>query len=262
MRVVNLSSGSDGNLTYIETESARILVDAGLSCKEIEKRLSLLKVSGNQIDAILVTHEHTDHIKGIDVFASKYKTFIFSHIDGSDALISKLNRVKNSQIKKFNCIPFEFKDLLISSFKIPHDSVCCVGFCIENKGKRVSLLTDLGIANYQLIQNAFGSQLVYLEANHDEEMLKSNINYPASLKSRILSNVGHLSNTASAEAICLLAQNGTKQIVLSHLSKENNDPVLAYTTIKTYLGNKGIIEGENIKIDVASTKPGKIYRIS
>lgn len=262
MRVINLSSGSDGNLTYIETETTKILVDAGLSCKEIELRLSLLNVRGNEIDAILVTHEHSDHIKGIDVFASKFKTKIYAHIDEWPILSTKLCKINDSQKCCFSSSSFEVNDLLITGFKVTHDSVCCVGYTVENKGKKVSLLTDLGIVKQQILQYIFGSQLVYLEANHDEEMLKNNIHYPANLKRRILSNNGHLSNIASAETISILAQNGTKQIVLSHLSKENNDPILAYTTIKDYLANKGIIEGENIKIDVASTKPGKIYKIS
>lgn len=262
MRVINLSSGSDGNLTCIETESAKILVDAGLSCKEIEARLSLLNISGNEIDAILVTHEHSDHIKGLNIFASKFKTKIFAHIDEWAILSTKLCKIEESQKCSFSFSSFNINNLTITGFKIPHDSVCCVGYTIEDSGKKVSLLTDLGVAKQQILEFAYGSQLVYLEANHDEEMLRNNIHYPASLKRRILSNNGHLSNTASAEAICLLAQNGTKQIVLSHLSKENNDPILAYTTIKNYLSNKGIVEGENIKIDIASTLPGKIYKIS
>jgi phosphoribosyl 1,2-cyclic phosphodiesterase len=233
-----------------------------LSCKEIETRLSLLNVTGDQIDAILVTHEHCDHIKGLETFSLKFKTKIYAHNDEWEVLSSKLKRIKEEQKFPFDCSPFALKDLYITAFKIPHDSVCCVGFSIENNGKKVSLMTDLGIAKQQVLQNAFGSQLVYLEANHDVELLKNNINYTASLKRRILSDVGHLSNTASAEAICLLAQNGAKQIVLSHLSKENNDPILAFNTIKNHLAKKGIIEGENIKIDIASTKPGKIYKIS
>ncbi len=262
MRVINLSSGSDGNLTYIETESSKILIDAGLSCKEIELRLTLLNVCGNQIDAILITHEHCDHIKGLDIFASKFGTKIYAHIDEWPVLSSKLNKVNEQQKEHFSSVPFQINDLSITAFKIPHDSVCCVGYSIENNGKKVSILTDLGVAKEQILQFTFGSQLVYLEANHDEDLLKNNIHYSASLKRRILSTSGHLSNKASAEAICLLAQNGTKQIVLSHLSKENNEPILAYTTVKNYLADKGIIEGENIKIDVASTKPGKIYKIS
>lgn len=261
MRVINLASGSEGNLTYIESESAKVLIDAGLSCREIEARLSLLNVTGSQIDAILITHEHSDHIKGINIFASKFNTKIYAHADGWEILSEKLNRINDLQKHSFTS-SFEIKDLSITGFKIPHDSVCCVGYSIESENKKVSLVTDLGSTHPEIIKNIIGSQLVYLEANHDETLLKNNIKYCASLKRRILSKNGHLSNTASAEIICLLAQNGTRQVVLSHLSKENNDPFLAYSTVKEYLASKGLIEGENIKVDVATHMPGKIYKIS
>ncbi len=262
VRVINLSSGSDGNLTYVESEQAKILIDAGLSCKEIELRLSLLNVSGNQIDAILITHEHCDHIKGLDVFATKFHIKVYAHIDEWNELSLKLQKLPNKQRYDFTSAPFSIKDITISAFKVPHDSVCCVGYSLESNNKRVSFCTDLGVARLETLRNLFGSQLVYLEANHDETMLKNNTHYHASLKQRILSTKGHLSNSASAEAISILVKNGTKQIVLSHLSKENNDPILAHETIKGILASKGIVEGEHIKIDVASTKPGKIYRIS
>lgn len=262
MRVVNLSSGSDGNLTYVESGASKILVDAGLSCKEIELRLSLLNVKGNEIDGILVTHEHSDHIKGIDVFASKFKTKVFCYVDGADAVVKKLFRVERTQIVLITSAPFEIKDLTISAFKVPHDSVCCVGYSFQENEKKVSILTDLGIATDKILENVYGSQLVFLEANHDVKMLQNNINYPASLKQRILSNRGHLSNFASGLAILKLAKAGTKRVVLSHLSKENNNPLLAVETVRTILEQNGIVVGEGIDIDVASTMPGKIYKIS
>ncbi len=262
VRVVNLSSGSDGNLTYLESQGSRILIDAGLSCRGIETRLSLLGVSGTQIDAILITHEHSDHIRGVDVFASKFKTKIYAHRDGWDALSRKLQRISNTQKFPFTSAPFQINDLTITSFKVPHDSACCVGFSIESENKRISICTDLGTISDQILSNIYGSQLVYLEANHDIEMLKNNINYSASLKHRILSSRGHLSNIASAQAIEKLFKNGTKRVVLSHLSKENNTPGLAYETVKTILEARGIVIGEDFFVDVASTLPGKIYKIT
>ena len=276
VRVVNLSSGSDGNLTYLESKGAKILIDAGLSCREIETRLSLLGVLGSQIDAILITHEHSDHVRGVDIFASKFKTKVYAHLDNWSALEKKLQRVSNSQKFQFTSAPFQINDLTITSFKVPHDSACCVGFSIESENKRVSICTDLGTISDQILSictdlgtisdqilsNIYGSQLVYLEANHDIEMLKNNINYSASLKQRILSSRGHLSNIASAQAIEKLFKNGTKRVVLSHLSKENNTPGLAYETVKTILEAKGVVLGEKFFVDVASTLPGKIYKIT
>ncbi len=262
MRVVNLSSGSDGNLTYVETNNCKILVDAGLSCKDIELRLSLLNVNGKDIDAILVTHEHIDHIKGINVFASKFNTKIYCHVDELNILSKKLNKIILTQFHTFTASPFNIKDITINAFKIPHDSVCCVGFKIVSDSKIVSFCTDLGFISDNILQNIYGSQLVYLESNHDIKMLNNNLHYPASLKQRILSSKGHLSNFASADAILKLTKFGTKQIVLSHLSKENNSPSLAFDTVVSILNKNGIIEGKDIKIDIASTMPGKIYKIS
>lgn len=262
MRVINLSSGSEGNMTYVESNQAKILVDAGLSCKEIELRLSLLNVKGDEIDAILVSHEHSDHIKGIDVFASKFKTNIYCHVDGWGVLSKKLYKIQDFQKRLFTSAPFQIKDITVVAFKVPHDSVCCVAYNIESDGKRVSICTDLGAVSENTLENLYGSQLVFLESNHDVNMLQNNIHYPASLKQRILSSRGHLSNVASANAISKLAKRGTRQVVLSHLSKENNSPVLAYETIKAILNNNGISVGQDINVDVASTMPGKIYRIS
>lgn len=262
VRIINLSSGSDGNLTYVESASTKILVDAGLSCKEIELRLSLLGVKGNEVSGIIVSHEHSDHIKGIDVFATKFGTKVFAHEDEWGALSNKLKKLPQAQKRSFTAAPFEIGDLTISAFKVPHDSVCCVGFNIENCGRHVSICTDLGAISDSILQNIYGSELVFLEANHDIQMLQNNINYSASLKQRILSSRGHLSNIASANAISKLAKHGTRRVVLSHLSKENNNPVLAIETVKSILESQGTIVGEQINIDVASTLPGKIYKIS
>ena len=262
MKAVNLASGSDGNLTYIESGNAKILVDIGLSCKETEKRLALLGLSGDELDAILITHEHSDHIKGLDVFASKHKTSVYAHIDGWAAINAKLTKVSSTQKWSFSSAPFKVKDIVVTAFKVPHDSACCVGYTFESNGKKISITTDLGKTDETILKYISGSQLVYLEANHNVQMLKENPNYPAVLKNRILSNFGHLSNEASAKAISYLAQNGTRQIVLSHLSKENNRPDLAYSEITTHLKGLGIIEGEHIKIDVATSNPGKIFKIS
>lgn len=262
MRAVNLSSGSDGNLTYIESENAKILVDIGLSCKETEKRLALLGVSGDQIDAILITHEHSDHIKGLDVFASKFKTNVYAHVDGWPAISSKIYRLEAKQKWSFSECPFTIKDISITAFKVPHDSSCCVGYSFVSGNHKISIATDLGKIDNNVLKQLSNSQLVYLESNHNIEMLKNNPNYTTMLKNRIFSSRGHLSNLDSAKAISYLAQNGVKQVVLSHLSKENNRPDLAYNEVCNYLKNLGIQEGINIKIDVATTEPGKIFKIS
>lgn len=261
MKVCNLGSGSDGNLTYIQTQNAKVLVDAGLSAKEITTRLSLLNVSPQQIDAILVTHEHTDHIKGIDTFATKYHTKVFVHTKGLSALKSKLKKAQQIQFVAFDDLDFFVNDLKVSNFPVSHDAVYCSGYTFQENAKRVSILTDLGYTNSEVISKISGSTLVYLESNHDEELLKANPHYPLRLKARILGKNGHLSNICAAKVIEYLAQSGTKQVMLSHLSKENNTPLLAYTTICEYLKTKGIYEGENIKIATTSIYPSYIFNI-
>ena len=258
--MINLSSGSDGNLTYVETENSRILVDDGLSCKETDKRLSLLGISGRDIDAVIVSHEHSDHIRGIDVFSKKYDIPVFAHEDVWRGMWDKLDRVDDKNRKIFT-EKFAIKDLIIDPVEVPHD-VKCFGFSLSDGGeKRMSILTDLGHTTDKIFDSVKGSSLVYLEANHDLEMLRHCEKYPLSLKMRIAGNNGHLSNDASAQFIEKLVSSGTKQIVLAHLSQENNTPELAYNHICSVLAQKGLVEGETFRIDVALTKPTTLFRL-
>lgn len=261
MRICNLGSGSDGNLTYIETAGAKVLLDAGLSASEIKKRLALLKVLPEEINAILITHEHSDHIKGIDVFASKYNCKIYVHNKGYNALRGKLKKADSLNFVLFDDLDFNINDLKVSNFKLPHDAEYCSGYSFLEKTKKVSILTDLGYTTKEVLSKIMGSTLVYLEANHDEEMLKNNPHYPLQLKHRILGRNGHLSNISAGQVIKELVEGGTKQIMLSHLSTENNTPSLAYNTICSYLKQFGIEEGKNIKIATTSIYPSYIFNI-
>lgn len=258
MKICNLSSGSDGNLTYIETEKSKILVDIGLSSAETEKRLRYLQVNPEQINAIFISHEHIDHIKGLNTFASKYKTKVFVHEDGFNSLVSKLK--KQLDIVAFKDNFFNYNDLTVQTTALPHDVKRCTGYSfIENK-KKVSIFTDLGHTTNDILQNLCGSDLIFLEANHDVDMLKANKSYPEILKKRILSDNGHLSNKMCGEAIVNLVKNGTKNIVLAHLSRNNNTPLLAYNFIKQMLFEAGIQVEKDVKINVASIVPKAIFR--
>lgn len=259
MRVINLSSGSDGNLTFVETENSRILVDVGLSCKETDNRLSMLGLSGKDIDGIIITHEHSDHIKGVDVFSRKYDVPVYAHSDVWATLQDKLVNISDKN-KKYFRDNFAVKDLVIEPVEVPHD-VKCFGFSLSENDKKISILTDLGHTNDRILNSIKGSQLVYLEANHDINLLKNNPRYPLTTKLRIAGKNGHLSNEASAEFIEKLVTSGTKQIVLSHLSTENNSPELAYNYITTTLADKGLIEGESFRIDVALTRPTTLFKL-
>ena len=259
MRIINLASGSKGNLTYLETDNTKILVDDGLSCQETVNRLSLLGVNPDDIDAIMVTHEHTDHTKGIDVFSKKFNKPVFAHEDVWLGLDGQLKNVKQENRKLFTG-DFSFKELIIRPVEVPHD-VKCYGFSFEENNKKISILTDLGHTNDKILQSISGSQLVYLEANYDRQRLYNSLKYPLSLQRRIDGPNGHLSNLASANAIERLVLSGTRQIVLSHLSEENNSPELAYQFICNELSKRGLNEGIDFKIDVASPKPGVVFRL-
>lgn len=259
MRVVNLASGSDGNLTYIESGQQKILLDMGLSCTETVKRLNFINIDPNEITAIVVSHEHGDHIKGVDVFASKFNKPVYAHGSVWVGMNDKLKKVENANRKAFEG-DFELGELLICPVEVPHD-VKCYGFSFCENDKKISVVTDLGHVNDRILNSIKGSQLVYLEANYDRNMLMSGTKYPLTLKRRIDGPNGHLSNVASAEVIEFLTSTGTRQIMLSHLSKENNSPNLAFNSIVSALEKHGIIEGVDVRIDVALDVPTSIFRL-
>ena len=260
MKVINLASGSDGNATYIQSDDAKILVDIGLSCSEIVRRLALIKVAPEDIDAVFVTHEHGDHMRGADVFCSKFNKPMFAHRDVWQGLNNKLTRVKIENRRLFDGEEFELKDIIIRPIPIPHD-VPCFGFSFIKDKNKISILTDLGHTTDRILTSVLGSQIVYLEANYDKRMLSKNEKYPLILKRRIAGPNGHLSNDEAGEFIVRLVMGGTRQVVLSHLSKDNNSPEIAYTTITNELLKFGIIEGEHVMIDVASQHPGVLFNL-
>jgi len=259
MRVINLSSGSKGNLTYIEGQEIKILLDIGLSCQETIKRLERCGINPTELDAILITHEHSDHIKGLDIFSSKFNIPVFAHEKVWQSLQYKLAKIKIENRKHFEG-EFSFGTLKITPIELPHD-VACFGYSFEEEQNKISIVTDLGHINDRILNALKGSKLVYLEANYDRESLLTGTKYPLSLKRRIDGPNGHLSNLDSSKVIEFLCATGTRQIVLSHLSEENNSPLLAYTYIKNQLEKRGIIEGRDIKIDVATQSIGAFFRL-
>ena len=263
MRTVNLSSGSKGNSTYIEANNTKILIDNGLAFSVLSKRLNEIGVDACDIDAILVTHEHIDHIGGIKAFVNKNKKakiYIPAFVQKFD--IPKIIELPVSKVEWYSTSTFFIKDLTISAFVLPHDSNFCVGYSIVFDNKKISIATDLGFVSKETLENLSNSDILFFESNHDEKLLINNPKYPARTKKRILSNKGHLSNIDCGKALVSLVKTGVKQVVLSHLSEENNTPMLAYTTIKKVLESNGIIEGDNVYVDVAyQEKIGTIFNL-
>ncbi len=252
MKAVNIASGSKGNCTLIQSNLATILIDDGLSVKNLEEKLKQININPNSIDAILLTHEHSDHIYGVKSFLKKYKNAkVYIPSFAQNYYISSIMTLPIQQVEWYTNSDFFIKDVTISSFILPHDSHFCVGYSLYVGNNKITVATDLGFTSADTLKNLAGSDILFLESNHDVELLKRNVKYTAQLKKRILSNNGHLSNVACAEALISLVKTGVKQAILCHLSEENNTPELAYNTVKTLLQRQGIIEGEHICVDVA-----------
>ncbi|MBQ0017521.1 MAG: MBL fold metallo-hydrolase [Clostridiales bacterium] len=252
MKICTLASGSKGNCTLIQTDSVNILVDAGISVSEIEQKLQILEVEPKSIYAILITHEHSDHIKNVGAFARKYNCKVFAHENEWQILSEKIGELDIKNKIAFDFQTFYIQDLTINAFPLSHDCQMCVGYSFYNQGSKISIATDTGYPTKQMIESLKESNLIILEANHDEHLLLNNPKYSSILKKRILSNKGHLSNHTTAEVIMNIYSSNLKQVILAHLSEENNTPSLAYNTVKQDILKAGIVEGEHLYIDVAS----------
>ena len=224
MRVCLLASGSRGNSTLIEVDGCRILIDAGLSGKETERRLATLGLAGEDIDAILVTHEHHDHVGGIGPLARRYNLPV--HIDRqTHAALPKLGKIE--QLCHFTAgDSFTCRGISISSFSTTHDAVNPVGFTMTSAEGKIGFATDLGIPTRLVAEQLKGCRVLVLEANHDVEMLQ-NGSYPWGLKQRIRSRHGHLSNIESCRLLEDVSWSGLEAVFLAHLSEENNCPATA-----------------------------------
>ena len=259
MKVCSLASSSKGNCTIVYNDSQILIVDMGITLKELEEKIDKIKLSMDSIVGAIVSHEHSDHTKGLKSLNKKYGIQIFCHYNSVDGVIRKTG-IPSSEIIRFSS-DFEIGDFKIESFEVSHD-VYCVGFNIFENENKISIVTDLGHTTNAIVKKLYDSRLVILEANHDEKMVAKSTKYPAVLKARILGDRGHLSNVNSARVVASLAQHNVKQILFAHLSEENNTPELCYDTICSYLEEVGIAPQVNIKLDIA--KPcgvGPIYVI-
>lgn len=252
MKVITLASGSKGNCTYIESEKVKLLVDCGISMSEVETKLKIIGVDPAQIYAILITHEHSDHIKSVGAFARKYGCFVFALSTEWEVLDKKLGKLDDVQKVKFALNNFFVQDITISPFQLSHDAHSCVGYSFYNQGNKISIATDFGVPSNNILQNLKDSNILIIEANHDENLLLNNPKYSTVLKQRILSSKGHISNKTCASIIQKIFTPNLTQIILAHLSEENNTPNLAYETVKSELEKYGLIEGKHLYIDVAS----------
>lgn len=257
----SLYSGSSGNSSFVQSENTKILVDCGVSCKKIEEALKTLAIDGSSIDAILITHEHIDHVKGLSVFASKYDIPVFASSNTFDYMEKATAKIDEKNLKTFEINDkFTIGDLEISPFAIPHDAVNPCGFNILHNNNKISIATDIGHMTNPILKELEGSSFVLLESNYDTSVLKC-CSYPFALKTRISGPTGHLSNEIASKTLSYLFKNGLKSAMLGHLSKESNFPELAYQTALDELISNGI-DVNSISLGVAHRDyPGKLINL-
>ena len=229
MKVSVLSSGSKGNTTYIESDKAKILIDIGNTSKYVKEKLEEFGVEPEELDAILITHTHVDHIKGLKVFEKKYHVPVYI----TDKMYKSLDFL-DSYIPLSD--EFDIRDIHITTIKTSHDVEDSRGYIISNDDKSIVYITDTGYINNKYFDILSNRNLYIMESNHDVEML-SNGKYPFQLRQRILSDKGHLSNYDSSKYLSSFIGDKTKYILLAHLSEENNTEELAYETLISRLNN-------------------------
>jgi len=234
MKVSVLSSGSKGNCTYVETNNHKILIDIGTSSLYVEKSLKSIGVNPMDIDIILVTHAHIDHVAGIKVFSKKYNPLVYI----SDKILKESN-IKIENISSEEEINID-SDIKIKSIRLSHDVADIKGYVIEEENNSMVYITDTGYISENNFENIKNKNLYIFESNHDVEKLMNNPNYPHHTKIRILSDKGHLSNKDSAYYLSRLIGDNTKYVILAHISEQNNTEELALETLKETLERKNI----------------------
>ena len=236
-----LASGSRGNSTVIESAQARILVDAGISCRDTFKRLKLIGLDPRQLSAIVITHEHSDHVYGLATLAKKLNVPVFmtgaTHQAWARSLRDEAGELpKLARLEIFSAgRSFQIADVAVSAFTIPHDAADPVGFTFRAEGTKIAVATDLGYIPASVRDHLRKCDVLVVESNHDLEMLRVGP-YPWSVKQRVMSRVGHLSNESLAQFFAKDYDGGASYIVLAHLSEQNNHPEVARRAAESALG--------------------------
>ncbi len=253
MKVFSICSGSSGNCVYVGDGKTNILIDIGCTLKMLSAGLEKEGLKVKDIDALLVSHEHSDHIKGIGVFNRKNSCNIYSKRKTLDYVrfndrFGAVNYDSFCEIVEEET--FYVNDFAITAFKTYHDAVSPVCFVVKKAGKKFAFLTDTGKFDDRIVNHLKDSDIIYLEANHDVKMLEMS-SYPFNLKMRILSDIGHLSNDATANLLCKCYSERCKGIILGHLSSENNMPEIARATVKYEVCHNLGINEKDFNIHVA-----------
>lgn len=260
LKFCSLYSGSSGNCQYIKTENTTILVDAGLSGKKIQQEIMNIGEDPKKIDALFITHEHSDHIQGAGIISRRFDVPIYANARTWEAMSSAIGEIKSHNIRIMDDI-VEVGDLAVRAFDISHDAAHPVGYNIFYNNKKISLVTDTGCVNDNITNSIMDSDLLLVESNHDEDMVLIGP-YPWPLKRRVLGEFGHMSNDTAGHLISKVVKRGTEIVLLGHLSKENNFPQLAYKTVENILKENCIEVNPGICLDMTyRDRSSRVYEI-
>lgn len=254
MRLCPIASGSSGNCIYVGSDDTHLIVDCGISGKRTTAGVNSLDLSMDDISGILITHEHTDHIGGLGVLARRYGIPIYTTAMTADAIMRSPG-IGKIDPTLFNAIspdvPFTIGDIEINPMRVSHDAADPVAYRFKNGDRRCAVVTDLGYYNDYIVNSLQGLDVLLIESNHDVNMLQVGP-YPYPLKQRILSERGHLSNESCGQLLCEVLHDKMKQIILGHLSAENNIPELAFESVRTEITVSDIpYNGGDFPISVA-----------
>ena len=255
MRLCSIASGSSGNCIYTGSEKTHLLIDAGISAKKIEEGLQKLQVSGKDLQGVLITHEHADHVKGVGILARRYGLPLYA----TAGTIAKMEQMKSlGKVDKELYLviredqKFRIGDVEVEPFSISHDTAEPVAYRFTCGEKSAAVATDLGVYNNYIVESLKKLDVLLLEANHDVQMLEVGP-YPYPLKQRILGECGHLSNESAGQLLCKVLHDGLRKIYLGHLSKENNYAKLAYETVRLEIDLGDVkYKAEDFDIQVAN----------
>jgi phosphoribosyl 1,2-cyclic phosphodiesterase len=249
-----LASGSKGNALYISSGRTSLLIDAGFSGSEIERRFRARGLLPDQLDAIVLTHEHQDHMQGVGVLARKYSLPLYVSSRTAEHAADRLGRIPD--MKHFSCgTGFVIRDIALHPFSTSHDACDPAGFTVQVNGQKIGLATDLGLATHMVRHHLQGCTCLILEANHDLQMLESGP-YPWPIKQRIRGRTGHLSNDAAKALLMEVCHDGLSHVILAHISETNNTPEKALSVVAERLSPRGP------KLTVAlQDKPSPVIRV-
>lgn len=251
VKVIPLRSGSSGNAVLITSQETRLLIDAGVNARTIEQSLASIGETADHLDGLLITHEHSDHITGVGVLMRRHRVPLYVNEKTWLAMRATVGPVDESLVHLIDTgSQTSIGDLSMTSFSVPHDAADPVGYRIDTARGPVTVLTDIGRMNSDLLDRAAGSKVILIEANYDRTLLMAGP-YPMMLKQRICGDFGHLSNDDSAMAVAALLDRGTSHFYLYHLSEQNNYPELALLTVKRHLQNLGVRMEQDLLLDVA-----------